>query len=126
MLLRGSQVLHRQLEVGEIEMLDGWLVEGIPQRLIEASFADALQQPIRRLRWIDLRLEELVKGHLHQHPELGYEDLDLERSVALSSLRNDEISGHLSKTKRKKARSAVRRARTVTEVQLLIDEVLVA
>lgn len=119
-------MVGRQLEVDEIELLDGWLAEGIPSSLIEGALADGLRTKVYRLKWVDHRLRELERGHLHQHPELLHDDLDLERSVAVSSLSNDAVAGHLSKTQRKRAKSAIRRASTAEQVRSIIDTTLAA
>lgn len=124
-MIKASAALRRQLEVDEIELLDSWLAEGIPSSLIESALADGLRAKVYRLKWVDHRLRELERGHLHEHPELA-DDLHLERSVALSSLDNDAISGHLSKTQRKRAKAAIRRADSAEHVRTIIDDTLAA
>ncbi len=121
---KAGAVLRRQLEVSEIELVDSWIDDGIPSSLIEAALADGLRTDIYRLKWVDLRLRELERGHLHQHPELEIDDYELEKEVALKSLANDEISGHLSDDQRRAASAAIHIALTAGQIRRILDRAL--
>ncbi len=124
LLRKAAAVVRRQLEVSEIEMVDSWIADGIPSSLIDAALADGLRTTVHRLKWVDLRLRELERGHLHQHPELDHDDFELEKEVALKSLANDEISGHLSDDQRRAASAAVHIALTAGQVRRILDRAL--
>jgi hypothetical protein len=121
---KAGAVLRRQLEVSEIELVDSWIADGIPSSLIEAALADGLRANIYRLKWVDLRLRELERGHLHQHPELEIDDYELEKEVALKSLANDEIAGHLSDDQRRAASAAIHIALTAPQIRRILDRAL--
>ena len=124
MIHKAGAVLRRQLEVSEIELVDSWIADGIPSSLIEAALADGLRANIYRLKWVDHRLRELERGHLHQHPELEIDDYELEKEVALKSLANDEISGHLSDDQRRAASAAIHIALTAGQIRRILDRAL--
>ncbi len=124
LLRKASAVVRRQLEVAEIEMVDSWIADGIPSSLIDAALADGLRTTVHRLKWVDLRLRELERGHLHQHPELEHDDFELENEVALKLLANDEISGHLSEDQRRAASAAIHIALTAGQIRRILDRAL--